>query len=111
MAEKTASLAELAKVIRSKNAGPFKITLDIFFETDENYRTVKNSGVLTKENIARLYSIPESQIDGIYCSDNSRGIKITLMRDVSSGSADDSDVYGAQQHAPLLTLKVPITEK
>ncbi len=111
MPENTVYLRELAKVIRSKNAGPFRITLDIFFETDENYKMVKNSGIITEESVARLYAIPKSQIQGIYFSDNPRGIKITLLRNVSSGSTDDRDVYGAQQHAPLLSLKIPVRRK
>lgn len=107
---KTMYIKDLARVVRSKNAGPFKITLDLFFDTDEVYEMVKNSGVITRETLAKLYRIPETQILGIYFADNSRGIKITLLRDVSSGSPDDRDVYGAQQYIPLLTLAIPIGE-
>lgn len=44
-------LYELAKVIRSKNSGPFKITLDILFDEKSKYEKVKNSGVLTKKKL------------------------------------------------------------
>jgi len=102
-------LTELATVIRSKNAGPFKITLDIFFKNEENYLEVKGSGVITKETIAKLYNLPENRILGIYFVDKVHGIKITILRGPSSGSASDTDVYGAQQHAPLLVLEIPLT--
>ena len=47
------TLSELAKVLRSKNSGPFELTLDILFSDEAPYRRVKESGVLTRENIAR----------------------------------------------------------
>ncbi|MHA2394496.1 MAG: DUF4387 domain-containing protein [Promethearchaeota archaeon] len=101
-------LTELATVIRSKNAGPFKITLDIFFNNEENYLKVKGSGAITRETIAKLYKIHENRILGIYFVDKVHGIKITILRGPSSGSATDTDVYGAQQHAPLLALEIPL---
>ncbi|MBC7294459.1 MAG: DUF4387 family protein, partial [Thermoleophilia bacterium] len=35
-------------------------------------------------------------------------LKITLVRPLPSGSVGDTDIYGAQQHAPLLGLLVPV---
>ena len=35
------------------------------------------------------------------------GIKITYLRDVPSGTVGDRDVYGAQQHAPLMDIDIP----
>jgi len=54
---KTVSLYDLAKVLRSKNAGPFELTLDVIFESKESYFLVKNSGVITRELICKLYNI------------------------------------------------------
>lgn len=108
---RTVNIRELAKVIRSKNAGPFRITLDLFFEDYEKYEAVKKSGLITKKTIAEIYRVPESHVLGIYFVDNAKGIKITLLRNAPSGSSDDTDVYGAQQHAPLLTLNIPIEEE
>lgn len=59
---KTKKLVELAKTIRSKNAGTDKITFDIIFREKENYELVKKSGALTKTTIAKLYNIPEERI-------------------------------------------------
>ncbi|MBV8150484.1 MAG: DUF4387 family protein, partial [Candidatus Eremiobacteraeota bacterium] len=36
-----------------------------------------------------------------------RAVKFSIRRPHVSGSRFDSDVYGAQQHAPLLELQVP----
>ncbi|WP_432665575.1 DUF4387 domain-containing protein [Wukongibacter baidiensis] len=99
-------LYEMAKVIRSKNSGPFKITLDILFDDKSKYEKVKNSEVLTKEKIASLYSIQEASISCLVFFDQALGIKITFLRDISSGTIGDRDVYGAQQHAPLMKIMV-----
>ena len=61
---KHVKLGTLAQVVRSKNAGPFRVTLDIFFETKKNYLLVKNSGVLKQSRIANLYRIPETDVLG-----------------------------------------------
>ena len=55
-------LRDIAKVIRSKNAGPFEITLDIVFKTKEDFEAVKKSGVITKELVSALYNVPTQSI-------------------------------------------------
>lgn len=101
-------LGEIAKVIRSKNSGPFEVTLDVLFDSRKTYEAVKNSGVINAETISRLYKIDKSRICNIVFFDPAMGFKITMLRDVPSGTVGDRDVYGAQQHAPLLDLEITI---
>ena len=63
MATHPTPLRDIAKVIRSKNAGPFEITLDIVFKTKEDFEAVRNSGVITKELVSRLYNVPTQNIE------------------------------------------------
>jgi len=100
---------ELATVLRSKNAGPFRTTLDILFDADEPYRRVRDSGVLTKEYIAELYGIRKKDVYGIFYADAARGIKITIQKplDMASGDIHCRDLFGGQQHIPLLGIEVP----
>ncbi len=102
-------LHEGANVLRSKSAGPFKLTFDIFFNTDDLYRRVKDSGVLTKELIARLYSISPQEVENIFFVDLVRGIKITILKPLGEATGDPHcrDIYGAQQYIPLLDVEVP----
>ena len=102
-------LSELAKVLRSKNAGPFLTTLDILFDAEEPYQRVRDSGVLTKEYIAKLYGISPEEVLGIYSVDAARGIKITIPKPVgmACGDPEGRDLFGAQQHIPLLDIKIP----
>jgi hypothetical protein len=39
--------------------------------------------------------------------DSALGVKATFLRRISSGTVGDRDVYGAQQHAPLMALEIP----
>lgn len=100
------TLYDIAKVIRSKNAGPFSITLDVLFESEAVYQKVKAADLINKPLIAKLYHIPEESISELVYFDQAHGIKVTYDRPISSGTIGDRDVYGAQQHAPLMLLPV-----
>lgn len=100
-------LCELAKVLRSKNSGPFEVTLDILLPDEASYRRVQMSGLLTKESIAKLYHVPVEWIRTLACMDAAYGIKVTMLRETASGTIGDRDVYGAQQAAPLMGLMIP----
>lgn len=107
---KTVKLVDLAKTIRSKNAGTDRITFDIIFREKEKYEQVKKSGVLTKEKVAKLYGIPESRIVDFVEFDPAYAIKFTINRLVPSGSFGEGDVFGCQQYPPLLDVEVPIQD-
>jgi len=101
------TLRELAKVVRSKNSGPFEITFDVIFDTDEAYEKVKSSGVLTEAFICRLYSVTRDDIVTLMFFDPARAFKLTLKRAWEQGTVGERDTFGAQQHAPLLTVEIP----
>lgn len=101
-------LYELATVIRSKNSGPFEITLDVLFDSPTTYAKVKQQEVITKKNIAKLYHLQETMITNIVFYDPALGFKVTFDRKVSSGTCFDRDVYGAQQHTPLGELFIEV---
>ncbi len=100
-------LIELAKTIRSKNAGVDKVTFDIIFVDRESYDRVRRSGVLSRAAICKLYGIPESRISDHVEFDPGMAIKFTMYRKVPSGSVGDPDVFGSQQYGPLLGVEVP----
>jgi hypothetical protein len=100
-------ITELARVIRSKNAGPFELTFDIMFKDAETYERVKRSGVFSRELFAELYRIPVEKVLLFCFFDPAYAIKATIARSISSGTVGDSDVFGAQQHGPLLDVEVP----
>ena len=103
-----ATLGELAKLIRSKNAGPFNLTFDIMFENEASYRAVAASGVLTKASFAALYDVPEEDVLLVH-HDAARAIKISIPRPIFQGELADADTYGGQQFGPLVHIEVPGT--
>jgi len=100
-------LRDLATVIRSKNAGPFEVTFDILFSEPYDYQRVVRSGQLSAESFASLYGIALDDVLSVIEFEPALAIKITIKRSRSSGALGESDVYGAQQHAPLLQLDIP----
>jgi hypothetical protein len=102
-----ARIRDVATVCKSKNAGPFDLTIDVVFETDEQFRRVRDSGVLCAALFARLYGVQPSEV--LFTPyPPGRAFKATLPRLVPAGAIGDTDVYGAQQHAPLLDVEVPL---
>jgi hypothetical protein len=101
------TLAQLAKTLRSKNAGVDKITFDIIFSDRATYDHVRQSGVLTRASVAALYGIPDSRISDFVEFDPGNAIKFTIYRTISSGAPGDPDIFGAQQYAPLMDIEVP----
>ncbi len=99
------SIRELARVIRSKNSSPFKLTLDIIFKEQDVFDEVRRRNLVTPETVARAYRIDPGAIEKVIYFEPAKAVKIGMKRLVRSGSPGDNDVYGAQQHAPLLTLE------
>ncbi|MDB5416092.1 MAG: hypothetical protein JWR10_4427 [Rubritepida sp.] len=102
-------LDRIAKVIRSKNAGPFEITFDIMFDDAGAYHRVKRSGVIEPVRMAAAYGIPVKDVLVCKPFDAALAFKITIRRPVSSGDLMDTDVYGCQQHVPLTGIMVPMS--
>lgn len=104
----TQKLHELAKTIRSKNAGVNKITFDIIFREEAQYERVKRSGAIKRASMAALYGIPLERISDFVEYDPGYAIKFTIYRLRPSGCAGDGDIFGAQQYAPLLDVEIPV---
>jgi hypothetical protein len=99
-------IKDLATVCKSKNAGPFELTIDVVFDNAEAYNRVKDSGVLCPKLFAELYQVKEQDV--LFTPyDAAFAFKATLPRLVPSGGIGDTDVYGAQQHAPVLNVHIP----
>ena len=98
-------LLDITDIIRSKNAGPYELTFDIIFKTREWYDKVCAAKVINQELVCELYRIKPEDIINIVEFQPAKAIKITIRRPICSGDLGETDVYGAQQHAPLLTLE------
>lgn len=98
-------LYDIAKVIRSKNAGPFTLTLDLIFDRQQDFDRVIQSANFNPPSIAAAYDTPEQSVK-IHPFKSILAIKVTLPRPISSGAIGDLDVYGSQQHFPLGNISI-----
>jgi hypothetical protein len=101
-------LWELAKLVRAKNAGPFTLTFDLLFADADTYEKVKRSGVINRALFASLYRVPEEQVL-FFEHDRALALKASIPRPAASGDLADTDVFGGQQHGPLVDLEIPIS--
>jgi hypothetical protein len=106
MADPT-TLGEVADLVRSKNAGPFWQTLDVFFDSIEAYKRTVASGAVTPAAVSELYKIPADDV-AIFEMPHINVIKISFPRLVPAGSFEDRDMHAGQQHVPLTGLPVPV---
>ena len=102
------TLREVARVIRSKNAGPFELTMDIIFNDPDTYDKIRRSDVLNRASVSELYHITPDKILAFVWYEAALALKITSVRPTDSGSIGERDTYGAQQHAPLLLLRFDV---
>ena len=101
-------LPDLCTAIRSKQAGPYRLTLDVIFKSEAVYRQVKASEQIDRQMIASRYRIQEDQITKLIFYDPGRALKISMIRPRVAGDPGDGDVYGCQQHAPLLGIELDL---
>ena len=100
-----AELWQLTKLIRSKNAGPFKLTFDIMFKNAEGFRAILKSRRLSAELFSQLYGVPLGKVQ-FFVLEPLLTIKVTIPRPVFSGDLNDNDMYGGQFHGPLVRLLI-----
>jgi hypothetical protein len=103
-----AALRELAKTIRSKNAGVDHITFDIIFDDRRVFEQVKASGAITREAIAALFDMPIERLTHFYIVEPANAFKFSIRRQRPAGGPGERDVFGCQQYGPLFDLDIPV---
>lgn len=99
------TVRDVAELVRSKNAGPFWQTLDVFLPDDDTYRLVAESPNLDEQAIARLYRVDAGDVR-IFRLPSIRVVKISFPRPTAQGGVDDRDMHAGQQHVPLAGLEL-----
>jgi hypothetical protein len=100
------TLGGLALEVRSKNAGPFWMTLEAFMPDEESYRIA--DALITTELISALYHIAPASMQ-IFRIPELRVVKVSFPRPVAQGSLHDRDMHAGQHHVPLANMVVPGT--
>ena len=98
-----AKLIDVARIVRSKNAGPLYVTFDIMFDSKSDLQ--RAAAAIDEKLIAALYCVEEKDVS-IIPYDVVNSMKITIPRDFISGEIGDDDIYGCQQHVKLSQVEI-----
>lgn len=100
-----AKLADLVLKVRSKNAGPFWLTIDIFCGSQDAFQTVLKS--VSTEQVAYLFQQDQKALKRFDIPDLNV-VKFSFPRPVVQGSRFDRDMHGAQWAVLLAELEVAV---
>lgn len=98
-------LSDVASHVRSKVAGPFWVTIDIFFPDHESYERWHQSPSIQPESIARVYEVPSDTVS-IYHVPSLNMIKLSYPRATAQGGMIERDLHSGQQYVYLLDLEM-----
>ncbi len=98
------NILDIARVVRSKNSGPYELVLDIMLKDRQLFDALRASGQFSPERLAAAYGVGIEEIRRIVWFEPANAVKVVMPRRIVSGAPGDADVYGAQQHAPLLGM-------
>ena len=90
--------------VRSKNAGPFWVTVDIFCGNPDVFKQIRRA--LRTEAVATLFQQP-SQLLKRFDIPELNVVKFSFPRPVVQGARADRDMHGAQWAILLAELDMP----
>lgn len=91
----------LCELVRSKNAGPFWVTIDLFFKSKIDFARYARSPNLAAGRIAHIYSVNPAQVRHHYV-ENLALLKISFPRRTPQGGVEERDLHGGQQFVRLI---------
>ena len=99
------TIEQTVRAIRSKNAGPFWVTVDAFCNNQEDTTLVSSCFTRNRSEIARIFNVDESLVK-IFTLTNISVVKVSVPRIPIEGARDEKDMHGGQQYVSLLDLEV-----
>jgi hypothetical protein len=100
------TLGQLATLVRSKNAGPFWVTIDVFLPDAGGYERAAASALTDVDAMAERYAVSASEVK-VFLLPDLQAIKVSFHRPVAQGGAHDRDMHAGQQYVPLLDIEIP----
>jgi hypothetical protein len=96
-------LGEMVEKVRSKNAGPFWLTIDIFCGSQQRYEAVVNG--LSTERLAKCLCANPADIKR-FDIQSLNVVKFSLPRPQVQGSKQDRDMHGASWAALVSEMEL-----
>jgi uncharacterized protein DUF4387 len=98
-------LRDVCRHVRSKVAGPFWVTIDLFFDGEENYRMYRDNVAIQPAAIAKIYETDPNLV-AIYKVENLNMIKISYPRAMPQGGVVERDLHSGQQYVSILDVEL-----
>lgn len=98
-------LKDVVRHVRSKNAGPFWVTVDIFFHDRGSFSTYCASPALSVEMIAELFDVEPGTVKRFEIP-SLNTIKISFPRNHPQGGVVERDMHSGQAYTRLLDLEL-----
>ena len=98
-----AELRDITYKIRSKNAGPFWLTIDIFCGTPQAFTQVCHG--LSTSRVAKVCGVEADQLKRFEIPDLNV-VKFSMPRPQIQGSIEDRDMHGASWAALLAEVSI-----
>jgi hypothetical protein len=96
-------LRTLVTKVRSKNAGPFWLTIDIFCGSDIAYESVSKK--LSSARVAQVFDVDSETLKRFDLPDLNV-VKFSLPRPQIQGAVNDRDMHGASWAALLGDIEI-----
>ncbi|PIC00553.1 DUF4387 domain-containing protein [Caulobacter sp. X] len=98
-------LHEVCRQVRSKNAGPFWVTVDLFFDGPENYARYRDAFGLSADVVAKAFGADPALVKR-FAVDYLSVVKISYPRKAPQGGAVERDMHSGQQYVRLLDTEL-----
>jgi hypothetical protein len=98
-------LSEVCRHVRSKNAGPFWITVDLSFPDGETFDRYANATALQPAAISAMFDVDVEQVKRFLVPELAV-VKISYPRKTPQGGALERDMHGGQQYIRLLDVEM-----
>lgn len=99
------TVADVCTLVRSKNAGPYWVTFDLFFDTPESFARYADSPALGADTFARLYGADPAMVKRFPIESLSI-LKISYPRLSPQGGEVERDMHCGQQYVRLLPTEL-----
>jgi Domain of unknown function (DUF4387) len=98
-------LRDVCRYVRSKNAGPFWVTVDLFFDSADNYAQYHGDPAISIQSIAAIYGVDPVYVKRFEVKSLNM-VKISYPRTTPQGGVVERDMHSGQQFVPLLELQL-----
>ncbi len=98
-----AKLGEVCRHVRSKNAGPFWITVDLFFRNASDFARYVGAPAIGIDMVAAVFDVDAAQVKRFAIPDLNV-VKFSYPRRQPQGWAAERDMHGGQQYVRLLDV-------